>query len=96
MCVQAFVVKVERDGQQEALLVQRTFEEFQELHSKLRLVFPSSKLPRYTHTHIHPSLLFLPHDLCRVTGAEAYSSVTHTHPVMSPLFASPKVSLAVL
>lgn len=51
MCVQAFVVKVERDGQQEALLVQRTFEEFQELHSKLRLVFPSSKLPRYTHTH---------------------------------------------
>uniref|UniRef100_A0A3Q3WXX0 Uncharacterized protein n=1 Tax=Mola mola TaxID=94237 RepID=A0A3Q3WXX0_MOLML len=43
----AFVVKVERDGQQEALLVQRTFEEFQELHSKLRLVFPSSKLPSF-------------------------------------------------
>ncbi|XP_051269951.1 phosphatidylinositol 4-phosphate 3-kinase C2 domain-containing subunit beta [Dicentrarchus labrax] len=43
----AFVVKVERDGQQEALLVQRTFEEFQELHSKLRLMFPSTKLPSF-------------------------------------------------
>ncbi|XP_069570252.1 phosphatidylinositol 4-phosphate 3-kinase C2 domain-containing subunit beta isoform X2 [Brachyistius frenatus] len=43
----AFVVKVERDGQQEALLVQRTFEEFHELHSKLRLIFPSSKLPSF-------------------------------------------------
>ncbi|TMS19161.1 Phosphatidylinositol 4-phosphate 3-kinase C2 domain-containing subunit beta [Larimichthys crocea] len=42
-----FVVKVERDGQQEALLVQRTFEEFHELHSKLRLMFPSSKLPSF-------------------------------------------------
>lgn len=47
---QAFVVKVEREGQHEALLIQRTFEEFHELHSKLRLLFPSSKLPRYTHT----------------------------------------------
>ncbi|PWA13845.1 hypothetical protein CCH79_00019174 [Gambusia affinis] len=45
--LQAFVVKVERDAQQEAQLVQRTFEEFQELHSKLRLVFPSSKLPSF-------------------------------------------------
>ncbi|XP_075993842.1 phosphatidylinositol 4-phosphate 3-kinase C2 domain-containing subunit beta isoform X2 [Genypterus blacodes] len=43
----AFVVKVERDGQQEAALVQRTFEEFHELHSKLRLIFPSSKLPSF-------------------------------------------------
>ncbi|XP_059185118.1 phosphatidylinositol 4-phosphate 3-kinase C2 domain-containing subunit beta isoform X2 [Centropristis striata] len=43
----AFVVKVERDGQQEALLVQRTFEEFHELHNKLRLIFPSNKLPSF-------------------------------------------------
>ncbi|MED6290227.1 Phosphatidylinositol 4-phosphate 3-kinase C2 domain-containing subunit beta [Characodon lateralis] len=43
----AFVVKVEREGQQEVQLVQRTFEEFQELHSKLRLLFPSSKLPSF-------------------------------------------------
>lgn len=43
------MVKVERDGQ-EVQLVQRTFEEFYELHCKLRLVFPSSKLPRYTRT----------------------------------------------
>ncbi|XP_075952269.1 phosphatidylinositol 4-phosphate 3-kinase C2 domain-containing subunit beta isoform X2 [Anarhichas minor] len=43
----SFVVKVEREGQQEALLVQRTFEEFHELHSKLRLIFPSSKLPSF-------------------------------------------------
>ncbi|CAL8340783.1 unnamed protein product [Lota lota] len=44
----AFVVKVEREGaQQGAALVQRSFEEFHELHSKLRLVFPSSKLPSF-------------------------------------------------
>ncbi|XP_028284836.1 phosphatidylinositol 4-phosphate 3-kinase C2 domain-containing subunit beta [Parambassis ranga] len=43
----AFVVKVERDGQQEVMLIQRTFEEFHELHSKLRLIFPSSKLPSF-------------------------------------------------
>uniref|UniRef100_A0A3P9K4X0 Phosphatidylinositol-4-phosphate 3-kinase catalytic subunit type 2 beta n=1 Tax=Oryzias latipes TaxID=8090 RepID=A0A3P9K4X0_ORYLA len=42
----AYVVKVERDGQ-EVQLVQRTFEEFYELHCKLRLVFPSSKLPSF-------------------------------------------------
>uniref|UniRef100_A0A7N6B3N3 Phosphatidylinositol-4-phosphate 3-kinase n=1 Tax=Anabas testudineus TaxID=64144 RepID=A0A7N6B3N3_ANATE len=42
-----FVVKVEREAQQEVQLVQRTFEEFHELHSKLRLVFPSSKLPSF-------------------------------------------------
>uniref|UniRef100_A0A8C6LKX9 Phosphatidylinositol-4-phosphate 3-kinase catalytic subunit type 2 beta n=1 Tax=Nothobranchius furzeri TaxID=105023 RepID=A0A8C6LKX9_NOTFU len=43
----AFVVRVEREGQLEVQLVQRTFEEFQELHSKLGLVFPSSKLPSF-------------------------------------------------
>ncbi|KAJ4921376.1 hypothetical protein JOQ06_022820, partial [Pogonophryne albipinna] len=42
-----FMVKVEREGQQEALLLQRSFEEFQELHSKLRLMFPSNKLPSF-------------------------------------------------
>ncbi|MFT7814039.1 phosphatidylinositol 4-phosphate 3-kinase C2 domain-containing subunit beta isoform X2 [Arapaima gigas] len=42
-----YVVKVEREGQQGAILVQRTFEEFHELHSKLRLIFPSSKLPSF-------------------------------------------------
>ena len=53
LCVfQAFVVKVERDGQ-EVQLVQRTFEEFYELHSKMRLMFPSSRLPRYTQSHSH-------------------------------------------
>lgn len=43
---QTYVVKVEREGQQGATLVQRSFEEFHELHTKLRLIFPSSKLPR--------------------------------------------------
>uniref|UniRef100_A0A6Q2XV68 Phosphatidylinositol-4-phosphate 3-kinase n=1 Tax=Esox lucius TaxID=8010 RepID=A0A6Q2XV68_ESOLU len=40
-----FVVKVDREGQQGSVLVQRSFEEFYELHNKLRLIFPSSKLP---------------------------------------------------
>lgn len=47
--MQSYVVKVEREGQQGSpTLVQRTFEEFNELHSKLQLIFPSSKLPRYS------------------------------------------------
>ncbi|KAK7915362.1 hypothetical protein WMY93_011123 [Mugilogobius chulae] len=40
-----FVVKVEREN--ESSLVSRTFEEFHELHSKLRLIFPSNKLPSF-------------------------------------------------
>ncbi|XP_017305827.2 phosphatidylinositol 4-phosphate 3-kinase C2 domain-containing subunit beta [Ictalurus punctatus] len=43
----SYVVKVEREGQQGATLVQRSFEEFHELHSKLRLIFPSFKLPSF-------------------------------------------------
>uniref|UniRef100_A0A6Q2X462 Phosphatidylinositol-4-phosphate 3-kinase n=1 Tax=Esox lucius TaxID=8010 RepID=A0A6Q2X462_ESOLU len=42
-----FVVKVDREGQQGSVLVQRSFEEFYELHNKLRLIFPSSKLPSF-------------------------------------------------
>ncbi|XP_050978667.1 phosphatidylinositol 4-phosphate 3-kinase C2 domain-containing subunit beta [Labeo rohita] len=42
----SYVVKVERE-QQGSTLVQRTFEEFHELHSKLQLIFPSSKLPSF-------------------------------------------------
>jgi len=40
-------VKVQRESPGEVTFVQRTFEEFQELHNKLRLLFPSSLLPRY-------------------------------------------------
>ncbi|XP_051967813.1 phosphatidylinositol 4-phosphate 3-kinase C2 domain-containing subunit beta-like [Xyrauchen texanus] len=43
----SYVVKVDREGQQGATLVQRTFEEFHELHSKLQLIVPSSKLPSF-------------------------------------------------
>lgn len=50
LLLQSYVVKVEREGQQGTTLVQRTFEEFHELHSKLQLIFPSSKLPRYYNT----------------------------------------------
>ena len=49
------MVKVEREGvQQGAALVQRSFEEFHELHCKLRLIFPSSKLPRYAGLALFP------------------------------------------
>uniref|UniRef100_A0A2I3HM54 Phosphatidylinositol-4-phosphate 3-kinase catalytic subunit type 2 beta n=1 Tax=Nomascus leucogenys TaxID=61853 RepID=A0A2I3HM54_NOMLE len=41
-----YVVKVMRENTHEATYIQRTFEEFQELHNKLRLLFPSSHLPR--------------------------------------------------
>lgn len=45
--LQTYVVKVQRESPGEVTFVQRTFEEFQELHNKLRLLFPSSLLPRY-------------------------------------------------
>lgn len=45
--LQTYVVKVQRESLSEVTFVQRTFEEFQELHNKLRLLFPSSMLPRY-------------------------------------------------
>ena len=44
--LQIYVVKVMRENAHEATYIQRTFEEFQELHNKLRLLFPSSLLPR--------------------------------------------------
>lgn len=42
-----YVVKVMRENSHEATYIQRTFEEFQELHNKLRLLFPSSLLPSF-------------------------------------------------
>ncbi|XP_028924891.1 phosphatidylinositol 4-phosphate 3-kinase C2 domain-containing subunit beta isoform X1 [Ornithorhynchus anatinus] len=42
-----YVVRVQRENAREAFYIQRTFEEFQELHNKLRLVFPSSHLPSF-------------------------------------------------
>uniref|UniRef100_G1L2Q4 Phosphatidylinositol-4-phosphate 3-kinase catalytic subunit type 2 beta n=1 Tax=Ailuropoda melanoleuca TaxID=9646 RepID=G1L2Q4_AILME len=42
-----YVVKVMRQNTHEATYIQRTFEEFQELHNKLRLLFPSSQLPSF-------------------------------------------------
>uniref|UniRef100_A0A8C5V5C6 Phosphatidylinositol-4-phosphate 3-kinase catalytic subunit type 2 beta n=1 Tax=Microcebus murinus TaxID=30608 RepID=A0A8C5V5C6_MICMU len=42
-----YLVKVIRENAHEATYIQRTFEEFQELHNKLRLLFPSSLLPSF-------------------------------------------------
>uniref|UniRef100_A0A8C3XK37 Phosphatidylinositol-4-phosphate 3-kinase n=1 Tax=Chelydra serpentina TaxID=8475 RepID=A0A8C3XK37_CHESE len=42
-----YIVKVQRESPSEVTYVQRTFEEFQELHNKLRLIFPSSHLPSF-------------------------------------------------
>ncbi|XP_043858749.1 phosphatidylinositol 4-phosphate 3-kinase C2 domain-containing subunit beta isoform X2 [Dromiciops gliroides] len=42
-----YVVKVMRENAHEAVYIQRTFEEFQELHNKLRLLFPSFHLPSF-------------------------------------------------
>ncbi|XP_068125716.1 phosphatidylinositol 4-phosphate 3-kinase C2 domain-containing subunit beta [Hyperolius riggenbachi] len=42
-----YVVKVARESPHETTYVQRSFEEFQELHNKLRLLFPSSQLPSF-------------------------------------------------
>nr|XP_056701617.1 phosphatidylinositol 4-phosphate 3-kinase C2 domain-containing subunit beta [Euleptes europaea] len=42
-----YIVKVKRENPSEITYVQRTFEEFQELHNKLRLIVPSSLLPSF-------------------------------------------------
>ncbi|KAM9002878.1 phosphatidylinositol 4-phosphate 3-kinase C2 domain-containing subunit beta [Sarcophilus harrisii] len=42
-----YVVKVMRENAHEAVYIQRTFEEFQELHNKLRLLFPTFHLPSF-------------------------------------------------
>ncbi|XP_053310322.1 phosphatidylinositol 4-phosphate 3-kinase C2 domain-containing subunit beta [Spea bombifrons] len=42
-----FVIRVVRESPQETSHIQRSFEEFQELHTKLRLLFPSSQLPSF-------------------------------------------------
>ncbi|XP_013013419.1 phosphatidylinositol 4-phosphate 3-kinase C2 domain-containing subunit beta isoform X2 [Cavia porcellus] len=42
-----YVVEVKRENSHEVTYIQRTFEEFQELHNKLRLLFPSSLLPSF-------------------------------------------------
>ena len=43
---QTYVVRLLREGQNEPQFVFRTFDEFQELHSKLSILFPLWKLPR--------------------------------------------------
>nr|DBA33932.1 TPA: hypothetical protein GDO54_001548 [Pyxicephalus adspersus] len=42
-----YVIKVVRESPNETRHIQRSFEEFQELHNKLRLLFPSSQLPSF-------------------------------------------------
>lgn len=42
-----YVIKVVRENPHDTSHIQRSFEEFQELHSKLRLLFPSSQLPSF-------------------------------------------------
>lgn len=44
--VQTYVVRILREGQNEPQFVFRTFDEFQELHNKLTILFPLWKLPR--------------------------------------------------
>lgn len=57
-------MKVQRESPGEVTFIQRTFEEFQELHNKLRLLFPSSLLPRYPQTPVDPRGLGTPGGLC--------------------------------
>lgn len=44
--LQTYVVRIMREGQNEPQFVFRTFDEFQELHNKLTILFPLWKLPR--------------------------------------------------
>lgn len=44
---QIYVVRILREGHLEPSFVFRTFDEFQELHNKLSIIFPLWKLPGY-------------------------------------------------
>lgn len=44
---QIYVVRVLREGQPEPTFIFRTFDEFQEFHNKLGILFPLWKLPGY-------------------------------------------------
>ncbi|KAJ4938288.1 hypothetical protein JOQ06_002912, partial [Pogonophryne albipinna] len=43
-----YVVRIQREGQTEPNFLFRTFDEFQELHNKLTILFPLWKLPSFT------------------------------------------------
>lgn len=45
--LQTYVVRLLREGQSEPQFVFRTFDDFQELHNKLTILFPLWKLPGY-------------------------------------------------
>lgn len=50
---QIYVVRVLREGQMEPTFIFRTFDEFQELHNKLGILFPLWKLPGYVSENLH-------------------------------------------
>jgi hypothetical protein len=62
---QIYVVRILREGHLEPSFVFRTFDEFQELHNKLSIIFPLWKLPGYVpilaniHTFLYRNNLFL-------------------------------------
>uniref|UniRef100_A0A8C7YMT2 Phosphatidylinositol 4-phosphate 3-kinase C2 domain-containing subunit alpha n=1 Tax=Oryzias sinensis TaxID=183150 RepID=A0A8C7YMT2_9TELE len=53
-----YVVRILREGQNEPQFVFRTFDEFQELHNKLTILFPLWKLPRNTYSIRYFSIFF--------------------------------------
>ena len=59
LLLQTYVVRILREGQGEPQFVFRTFDEFQELHNKLSILFPLWKLPGYDPT------ISSSHGLCR-------------------------------
>uniref|UniRef100_A0A671SIW1 Phosphatidylinositol 4-phosphate 3-kinase C2 domain-containing subunit alpha-like n=1 Tax=Sinocyclocheilus anshuiensis TaxID=1608454 RepID=A0A671SIW1_9TELE len=49
-----YVIRILREGQSEPQFVFRTFDEFQELHNKLTILFPLWKLPGYMNSPLVP------------------------------------------
>jgi len=45
MCVQVYIVRVDREHQRVSSFVMRRYSEFQELHRKLVMTFPLVRLP---------------------------------------------------
>ncbi len=51
---QTYAIRILREGQNEPQFVFRTFDEFQELHNKLTILFPLWKLPGYMSSPLVP------------------------------------------
>uniref|UniRef100_A0A673MGA7 Phosphatidylinositol 4-phosphate 3-kinase C2 domain-containing subunit alpha-like n=1 Tax=Sinocyclocheilus rhinocerous TaxID=307959 RepID=A0A673MGA7_9TELE len=78
-----YVIRILREGQNEPQFVFRTFDEFQELHNKLTILFPLWKLPGYMIVFLKVELSSYMHNLMRSSTEVTQCDLIYTffHPI---------------